>query len=89
MQFRDKSIDDLFKNNDYEEVLFLLVWGHIPSAEEKARLRKSLAKEMTQVPQSAKDAVKALPYAVPQPPRLRLSSHVSDAQTGETRPWGR
>ena len=64
IQFRDKSIDDLFKKNDYEEVLFLLIWGRIPSAEEKSVLRKSLAKEMTQVPQSAKDAVKALPYAI-------------------------
>lgn len=68
MQYRDKSIDDLFKNNDYEEVLFLLIWGRIPSADEKSTLRKSLAKEMTQVPQSAKDAVKALPYAISQTP---------------------
>ena len=75
MQFRDKSIDDLFTNNDYEEVVHLLIWGRLPSAEEKATLRKSLAKEMTQVPQSAKDAVKALPYVCPFSfPLCRLAS---------------
>lgn len=61
MQVRDRSIDELFRNNDYEEVLFLLIWGHLPSAEEKSTTRKALAQEMTQVPQSAKDAIRALP----------------------------
>ncbi|KAK8875123.1 citrate synthase [Apiospora arundinis] len=84
MQVRDRSIDELFRNNDYEEVLFLLIWGHLPSAEEKSTTRKALALEMTQVPQSAKDAIRALPKNASMGPMILagLSAYVAVDEEG-------
>ncbi|KAB2572699.1 citrate synthase [Lasiodiplodia theobromae] len=60
IQYRDSSIDDLFRNNDYEEVIHLLIWGHLPSAAEKRKFRKSLAEAMV-VRQSVVDVIEAFP----------------------------
>ena len=57
MQYRDKSIDELFHNNDYEEVIHLLIWGTLPSPEQKENLRRRLASHM-KAPQSVKDTIK-------------------------------
>ncbi|OJD32504.1 citrate synthase [Diplodia corticola] len=58
IQYRDTSIDDLFRDNDYEEVMHLLIWGHLPSAVEKRKLRRSLAAAMVP-PQSVVDVIHA------------------------------
>lgn len=60
MQYRDKPIDELFHNNDYEDVVHLLIWGTIPTREQKMTLRSKLASHM-KAPQSVKDAIKAFP----------------------------
>ncbi|KAL1639573.1 hypothetical protein SLS58_007772 [Diplodia intermedia] len=58
IQYRDTSIDDLFHNNDYEEVIHLLIWGHLPSSIEKRQMRRSLAAAMVP-PQSVVDVIHA------------------------------
>lgn len=35
IQYRNHTLDDLIENHDFEDVAFLLVWGHLPSQEEK------------------------------------------------------
>ena len=50
----------MFRNNDYEEVIHLLIWGHLPSAAEKRKFRKSLAEAMV-VRQSVVDVIEAFP----------------------------
>ncbi|KAI8627686.1 citrate synthase [Xylariaceae sp. FL1651] len=60
IQFRDHDINYLFDNHDYEEVIFLLIWGHLPSNEERQSLRQDLASEM-KVPQSVVNTIRAFP----------------------------
>lgn len=60
MQYRDKPIDELFHQNDYEEVMHLLIWGTIPTREQKINLRRKLASHM-KAPQSVQDVIKAFP----------------------------
>ena len=50
IQYRDRSIDDLFHHNDYEEVVHLLIFGKLPTAEQKKNLRRKLANEMKAFP---------------------------------------
>jgi len=50
IQYRDYSIEDLFKRNDYEEVIHLLIWGKLPTPEQKMTLRRKLAAEMKPFP---------------------------------------
>ncbi|KAK2602138.1 hypothetical protein N8I77_008696 [Diaporthe amygdali] len=58
--YRGNSILELFDNNDYEEVLHLLIWGHLPSPDEKASLRQALSAAMG-APKSVVDAIQAFP----------------------------
>lgn len=60
IQYRDYSIEHLFNNNDYEEVVHLLIWGHIPSNEEKTRLRRAFAASAVPPP-SVVNVVQAFP----------------------------
>ena len=60
IQYRDHTIEDLFQNNDYEEVMHLLIWGHLPSPEEKSTLRQALAQAMV-APQCVVDVIRAFP----------------------------
>lgn len=60
MQYRDKPIDELFNNHDYEEVMHLLIWGTLPTPEQKTSFRRKLASHM-KAPQPVKDAIKAFP----------------------------
>jgi len=60
MQYRDKTIDELFNNNDYEDVVHLIIWGKLPTKEQKSDLRRKLASYM-KAPQAVEDAIKAFP----------------------------
>lgn len=60
MQYRDKAIDELFNNNDYEEVMHLLIWGTLPTSEEKTAFRRRLASHM-KAPEAVRNAIKAFP----------------------------
>ncbi|KAI3551777.1 citrate synthase [Colletotrichum abscissum] len=43
IHYRGYSIEYLFENHDYEEVVFLLIWGHLPDANEKNTFRRKIA----------------------------------------------
>ncbi|KAF6811414.1 citrate synthase [Colletotrichum sojae] len=58
IQYRDYPIEYLFENHDYEDVLHLLVWGHLPSTAERHAFQRRFAlacvppKHVVQVMQS-------------------------------------
>ncbi|CVL08653.1 related to citrate synthase [Fusarium mangiferae] len=60
MQYRDKTIDELFHNNNYEEVVHLIIWGTLPTQEQKMNLRRKLASHM-KPPPAVETAIKAFP----------------------------
>ncbi|OHE94326.1 citrate synthase [Colletotrichum orchidophilum] len=43
IQYRGYSIEYLFENHDYEEVIFLLIWGYLPDAVEKKTFQHKIA----------------------------------------------
>lgn len=60
IQYRNHSIEYLFNNNDYEEVVHLLIWGKLPSIAEKSKFRKALA-AVAAPPQTVVDVIHAFP----------------------------
>ena len=50
IQYRDRSIDHLFHNNDYEEVIHLLMFGTLPTTKQKENFRRKVALEMQAFP---------------------------------------
>lgn len=50
LQFRGYPIGYLFENHDYEEVAHLLIWGNLPTPEQKRTFRANMAKEMVPDP---------------------------------------
>ena len=58
--YRGHPIEGLLDNNDYEEVLHLLIWGHLPTLDEKLALRRALSAAMD-APQSVMDTIQAFP----------------------------
>ena len=58
IQYRGRQLEDLFKSNSFEEVAYLLIWGHIPSAAEKTRFRNTLT-ENSKPSQGVLDAIYA------------------------------
>lgn len=61
IQYRNFSIDHLIQNHDYEEVIYLLLWGNLPSTDDKLTFRRALATEMTKIPQSVMEVIGAFP----------------------------
>ncbi|KAE9579239.1 hypothetical protein CGMCC3_g4491 [Colletotrichum fructicola] len=43
IQYRQFSIEYLFENHDYEEVIYLLIWGKLPDKPEKEHFQRKLA----------------------------------------------
>ncbi|CAK7216527.1 hypothetical protein SCUCBS95973_002831 [Sporothrix curviconia] len=64
IQYRSHSLDQLVELHDFEDVSFLLIWGHLPSPDEKANYRRSLAAHM-QPPQSVIDTISGFPRNTP------------------------
>lgn len=60
IQYRDHSIEDLFHHHDYEEVIHLLIWGKLPTPEQKTSLRSKLAAEMKAYP-AVIDVIQSFP----------------------------
>ncbi|KAH6658759.1 citrate synthase [Truncatella angustata] len=46
LQYRQHPIGHLFAHHDYEDVVHLLVWGHLPTIEVKMKFRSQVAKFM-------------------------------------------
>ncbi|KAK4187743.1 putative citrate synthase [Podospora australis] len=42
VHYRGMAIEDLFRDNDFEDVLHLLVWGNLPTASQKKATRASI-----------------------------------------------
>ncbi|KAI1324475.1 citrate synthase [Xylariaceae sp. FL0255] len=64
IRYRGYDLEYLYNNHDYEEVMHLLIWGHLPSAEEKEALRKKLFAEL-EVPQSVINIIQSFPRQSP------------------------
>ncbi|KAL4938118.1 citrate synthase-like protein [Aspergillus oleicola] len=62
--FRGYSLEELW-NSDFEDMLYLLVWGSYPTAQQKEDIRVQLAKQMLAVPESVQKAVQSLPVETP------------------------
>ncbi|KAL0937200.1 citrate synthase [Colletotrichum truncatum] len=42
-QYREHSIEYLVEKHDYEEVIYLLIWGHLPTALQKKDFQRAIA----------------------------------------------
>ncbi|KAL4958349.1 citrate synthase-like protein [Aspergillus filifer] len=62
--FRGYSLEELW-DSDFEDMLYLLVWGTYPTAQQKEDTRLVLAKQMLAVPESVQSAVQSLPTDTP------------------------
>lgn len=60
IHFRGQSLDELVENHDWEEVVYLINWGRLPSMKEKLQFRQELAASMV-VPQAVIDVIRAMP----------------------------
>lgn len=60
IHFREHNLDKLVRNNDWEEVVFMINWGWLPTAEEKIKFRKSLAEAM-KPPKVVVDVIRTFP----------------------------
>ncbi|KAF2021111.1 citrate synthase [Aaosphaeria arxii CBS 175.79] len=60
IHYREHSLDKVVRDNDWEEVVYLINWGHLPTLTEKVRFRKDLAANMVP-PQPVVDVIRALP----------------------------
>jgi citrate synthase len=60
IHFREHNLDKLVRNNDWEEVVFMINWGYLPTSDEKMQFRRSLAEAMM-APQAVVDVIRAFP----------------------------
>lgn len=60
--------------------MHLLIWGHLPSQEEKDHVRQVMAKAMNP-PDSVVNVISAFPY-VTNPRRWPLNLHVTESDIG-------
>ncbi|SLM35682.1 citrate synthase [Lasallia pustulata] len=60
LQPRGIPVEELF-HNDYEDVFHLIVWGHLPTPEEKERLRSDFIAALQNVPPSVPNVIQAFP----------------------------
>ncbi len=60
IRYRDVSISDLVGKKKFEDVSFLLIWGHLPSQQERENFRNDLAAAMVP-PQVVTDVIQSFP----------------------------
>ena len=60
IHYRNHSIEELFSQNDFEEVAFLLIWGHLPDKEEKHKFCVAIF-EWLEPPTLVVEAIKGFP----------------------------
>ncbi len=63
IRYRDLNIEQLFRDYVYEDVMHLLVWGHLPSQAEKDHIRAGMSHAMNP-PESVVKVISAFPYAI-------------------------
>ncbi|KAF5857911.1 hypothetical protein ETB97_005148 [Aspergillus alliaceus] len=59
--FRGYTLAQLWES-DFEDMLYLLVWGTYPTAQQKKELSGKLTEQMLVVPQEVQRTIQALPY---------------------------
>jgi citrate synthase len=64
IHFRGHPLDDLMKHCEWEEVVYLIIWGHLPKWEERLRFQLELASNMVP-PTEVLDAIRALSRDAP------------------------
>ncbi|KAF7550217.1 hypothetical protein G7Z17_g5839 [Cylindrodendrum hubeiense] len=64
IQYRDYSLDELVEGHDFEDVSHLLIWGRLPSPQEKLDYRLKLATK-ADPPQCVIDTIKCFPRETP------------------------
>ncbi|KAI0810334.1 citrate synthase [Xylaria sp. FL0064] len=60
IRYRDFNIQQLFQDYVYEDIMHLLIWGHLPSQVEKDRVRAAMAHAMNP-PESVVKVISAFP----------------------------
>ncbi|KAI8624316.1 citrate synthase [Xylariaceae sp. FL1651] len=60
IRYRDFNIQQLFHNYVYEDVMHLLIWGHLPSQAEKDHVRAGMCHAMNP-PESVRKVISAFP----------------------------
>ena len=60
--YRGHSITELVGKKKFEDVTFLLIWGHLPTSDERAKYKHDLADAMAP-PQMVFDVIQAFPSA--------------------------
>lgn len=60
IRYRKYSIDDLFGHYDFEEVSYLLIWGHLPTKEKKQEFQAAIFDNL-KPPALVIDAIKIFP----------------------------
>jgi citrate synthase len=61
IQYRGYPISELVGKTKFEDTAFLLIWGHLPSAEERLKFSNDL-RAVPLPDQSVFDVIRALPY---------------------------
>ncbi|KAI1081994.1 putative citrate synthase [Whalleya microplaca] len=60
IRYREFPIEGLFHEYVYEDVMHLIIWGHLPSQQEKDHVREIMSKAMNP-PKSVEDVISSFP----------------------------
>lgn len=60
LRYRGLTVDELFHHHDYDSTFYLLVWGRLPTPEEKTKFESRLV-ELSTPPQQVLNAIRSLP----------------------------
>ncbi|KAI0009462.1 putative citrate synthase [Xylariaceae sp. FL0662B] len=60
IRYRDFPIEGLFHEYGYEDVMHLIIWGHLPSQQQKEHVREAMGKAMSP-PKSVMDVISSFP----------------------------
>ncbi|KAL9036214.1 MAG: hypothetical protein Q9214_006235, partial [Letrouitia sp. 1 TL-2023] len=61
VQYRGQQIQDLYRDREFEDMVYLFVWGHLPSPSQKSKLRRAFATAARDIPPGVKEAIQAFP----------------------------
>ena len=63
IQYRGRPIESLVGVTQYEDIMHLLIWGHLPTGPERINFSMSLA-TFPLPPTTVFDAIRAFPYVI-------------------------
>ncbi|MBS0210581.1 MAG: citrate synthase [Planctomycetes bacterium] len=65
LHYRGYAVEELARHGTFEETIYLLLYGELPTAKQLAELSKRLAEAADDVPKPIYDALRAIPPGVP------------------------